>query len=72
MMVCKRHDFTGLAFVKDCLVFSDDNVFNLVIDKLEIERILIGEDETIRRLFRNGRQFKDTLVKGAIGYKFYR
>jgi len=63
----------GLALVKDCLIVSNDEIFNLIVDKYRIERTVIGKDKVILDLFKQNPLPKDVgCVETGIGYDFYR
>ena len=55
----KRHNVStgripksvGIETVLDCLTFYNHEVFNYFVDKKQIERTIVSDDDTIERLF---------------------
>ena len=65
----KRSD---LRFLIDFLTVENDSVFNLLIDKLHIERVVVAEDHVIQGLFTDGSATGLDGISKAYSYKFYR
>lgn len=70
----KVRDTSGLGptFLKDCFVVDDDDVFNLLVDLVRIDRSIIGRDRDIQDLFKAPLPSTMSFVSNGYGLDYYR
>ena len=62
----------GPTFLKDCFVVDDDDVFNLLVDLVKIDRSIIGRDRDIQVLFKAPLPPRMSFVSKGYGLDYYR